>query len=176
VPPALRYMNEALPIVLVPSELRLRLGRRGQCSAQTSHVLVDALAVLVRISSHDLIASVLNRNGHLTGRGNRWTRDRVAAIAIVSIPCYRSDEQHPHSSMNLTDAAAPLEVSPRTPRPAIGCGAMSGDSPFADGGWVVSRDVVQGESAQALKRRIGLGSPRRAVLDSEQHEGLFSTT
>ena len=69
-PPALRYVKEVHLIVLVPSELRLPRGRHGQCTAQTSHVLVEAVAVLARISSHDLIASVLDRNGHLTGRGN----------------------------------------------------------------------------------------------------------
>jgi hypothetical protein len=28
-------------------------------------------------TGEDFIAGVLNRNGHLTGRGNRWTRERV---------------------------------------------------------------------------------------------------
>jgi DNA invertase Pin-like site-specific DNA recombinase len=159
------------------TELRLPRRRRGQCGAQTSHELIEAVAVLARICSDDLIAGVLNRNGHLTGRGNRWTRERVAALrSHHRIPCYRPDEQHPHPWMNLTDAATLLDVSPRTLRLAIDRGDISADHPFADGPWVISRDVLQGESARALKRRIGLGSRRPAVLDSEQHEGLFSNT
>jgi hypothetical protein len=47
----------------VPTELR----------AQTPKALLDAVTVLARICSDDLIAGILNRNGMLPGRGNRWT-------------------------------------------------------------------------------------------------------
>jgi DNA invertase Pin-like site-specific DNA recombinase len=159
------------------TELRLPRRRRGQCSTQTSRELIDAVAVLARICSDDLIAGVLNRNGHLTGRGNRWTRERVTALrSHHRIPCYKSDEPQQQQWMNLTDAAALLDISPKTLRLAIDRGDLSADHPFADGPWVISRDVLQSEAGQALKRRIGAGSRRPAVLDSEQHEDLFSTT
>jgi DNA invertase Pin-like site-specific DNA recombinase len=158
-------------------ELRLPRRRRGQCSTQTSRELIEAVVVLARICSDDLIAGVLNRNGHLTGRGNRWTRERVTALrSHHRIPCYKSDEPQQQQWMNLTDAAALLGISPKTLRLAIDRGDLSADHPFADGPWVISRDVLQSEAAQALKRRIGAGSRRPAVLDSEQHEDLFSTT
>ena len=77
--------------------------------------MIEAVAVLARISSDDIIASVLNRNGHLTGRNNRWTRERVTALrSHHRIPCYKPDEQP--SWVNLTDAAAYLDISPRTLR------------------------------------------------------------
>jgi DNA invertase Pin-like site-specific DNA recombinase len=57
------------------TELRLPRRRRGQCRTQTSRELIEAVEVLARICSDDLIAGILNRNGHLTGRGNRWTRE-----------------------------------------------------------------------------------------------------
>jgi hypothetical protein len=159
------------------TELRLPRRRRGQCSAQTSRELIEAVAILARICSDDLIAGVLNRNGHLTGRGNRWTRERVTALrSHHRIPCYKPDEQQPHPWLNLTDAAALLNVSPRTLRLAIDHGDISADHPFADGPWVISKDVLQGESGQALKQRIGSGTRRPAVLNSDQHESLFSTT
>jgi hypothetical protein len=76
------------------TEVRLPRRRRGQCSTQTSHELIDAIEVLARICSDDLIAGILNRNGHLTGRGNRWTRERVAALrSHHRIPSYQRDEQ-----------------------------------------------------------------------------------
>jgi hypothetical protein len=159
------------------TELRLPRRRRGQCSTQTSHELVEAVAVLARICSDDFIAGVLNRNGHLTGRGNRWTRERVTALrSHHRIPCYKSDEQQPGSWMNLTDAAALLDVSPRTLRLAIDRGEISADHPFVDGPWVISRNTLQGEAAQALRRRVGVGKRRPAILVSEQHQSLFSTT
>jgi DNA invertase Pin-like site-specific DNA recombinase len=159
------------------TELRLPRRRRGQCCTQTSRELVEAVGVLARICSDDLIAGILNRNGHLTGRGNRWTRERVTALrSHHRIPCYKRDEQPQRPWMNLTDAAALLDVSPRTLRLAIDRGDISADHPFADGPWVISRDALEGESVQALKRRVARETRRPAVLDSQQHESLFSTT
>jgi DNA invertase Pin-like site-specific DNA recombinase len=159
------------------TELRLPRRRRGQCSTQTSRELIEAVAILARICSDNLIAGVLNRNGHLTGRGNRWTRERVTALrSHHRIPCYKPDEPQRQSWMTLTDAAALLDVSPRTLRLAIDRGDICADHPFADGPWVISRDVLQGEAAQALKRRIAAGSRRPAVLQSAEHDSLFSTT
>ncbi len=159
------------------TELRLPRRRRGQCSTQTSRELIEAVGVLARICSDDLLAGILNRNGHLTGRGNRWTRERVTALrSHHRIPCYKRDEQQQRPWMNLTDAAALLDVSPRTLRLAIDRGDISADHPFADGPWVISRDALEGESARALKRRVARELRRPAVLDSQQHESLFSTT
>jgi hypothetical protein len=159
------------------TELRLPRRRRGQCSTQTSRELIEAVGVLARICSDDLIAGILNRNGHLTGRGNRWTRERVTALrSHHRIPCNKRDEQQQQPWMNLTDAAALLDVSPRTLRLAIDRGDISADHPFADGPWIISRDVLEGESAQALKRRVSRGTRGPAVLDSQQDQTLFSTT
>jgi hypothetical protein len=69
--------DEAAEIVLVVhwaggahTELRLPRRRRGQCTG-TSIEIVEAVRVLVRIAGDDLIAGLLNRNGLVTGRGNR---------------------------------------------------------------------------------------------------------
>jgi len=157
------------------TELRLPRRRRGQCSTQTSRELIEAVGVLSRICSDDLIAGILNRNGHLTGRGNRWTRERVTALrSHHRIPCCSRGEQPPRW-MNLTDAAALLDVSPRTLRLAIDHGDIPADHPFADGPWIISRDVLGGESAQSLKRRVSQGARRPAVPNSQQEENLFST-
>ena len=159
----------------VHTELRLPRRRRGQCSTQTSRELIEAVTVLARIASDDLIAGILNRNGHLTGRGNRWTRERVTALrSHHRIPCYKPEEQQPW--MNLTDAAAVLDISSRTLRLAIDRGDISADHPFADGPWVISRNVLQCPAAQELKQRAKMGHRRPAVLLSEQHQCLFSTT
>ena len=159
------------------TELRLPRRRRGQCSTQTSRELIEAVGVLARICSDDLIAGILNRNGHLTGRGNRWTRERVTALrSHHRIPCYKREEQQQQPWMNLTDAAALLDLSPRTLRLAIDRGDICADHPFADGPWVISRDALEGESAQALKRRVAREVRRPRIPDSQQHESLFSTT
>jgi hypothetical protein len=159
----------------VHTELRLPRRRRGQCSTQTSRELIDAITVLARIASDDRIASVLNRNGHLTGRGNRWTRERVTALrSHHRIPCHKPDEQHPW--INLTDAAALPDISPRTLRMAIDRGEILADHPFADGPWVISRDIMESEAAQTLKLRAHTRPCKPAVPHSEQNQILFSTT
>ena len=80
----------------VHTELRLPRRRRGQSSTQTLRELIESITVLARISSDDIIASVLNRNGHPTGCGNRWTRERVTALrSHHRIPCYQPDQQQP---------------------------------------------------------------------------------
>ena len=141
--------------------------RRGQCSTQTSRELIEAVAVLARISSDDVIAGVLNRNGHLTGRGNRWTRERVTALrSHHRIPGYSKSE--PSTWLNLTEAAALLEISPGALRLAIDRGEIPAHHPFADGPWVISRDILQGEAALRLSKRVKLGlrTPQKLVLHS----------
>jgi DNA invertase Pin-like site-specific DNA recombinase len=159
----------------VHTELRLPRRRRGQSSTQTSRDLIEAITVLARISSDDIIASVLNRNGHLTGRGNRWTRERVTALrSHHRIPCYKPDEQQ--SWVNLTDAAAYLDISPRTLRLAIDRGEVPADHPFADGPWVISRQILDSNAAQTLVRRAQVRPRKPAVPLSEKHLDLFSST
>ena len=159
----------------VHPELRLPRRRRGQCSAQTPRQVIEAVAMLARISSDDISASVLNRNGHLTGRGNRWTRERVTALrSHHRIPCCKPDE--PQRWVNLTDAAAYLEISSRTLRLAIDRGDIQADHPFADGPWVISRDALESKAAQTLKQRAHVRPHKPAVLVSETHLNLFSST
>src|SRR6516225_9942558 len=68
--------------------------RRGQNSSQTTQEVVGAVRMLARICSDDLIAGVLNRNGLQTGRGNRWTRERVTALrSHHEIPCHSPERR-----------------------------------------------------------------------------------
>ena len=90
----------------VHTELRVPRRRRGQNSAQTPKDLIAAIRVLARICSDDVLASTLNRNGLLTGRGNRWTRERVTALRTHHrIACYDRDRRASEGWMNLTEAA-----------------------------------------------------------------------
>lgn len=59
-------------------ELRMPKRRRGQHNS-TSAEIIAAIRQLALIASDDLIAGILNRNGLVTGHGNRWTRERVTA-------------------------------------------------------------------------------------------------
>ena len=153
----------------VHTELRLPHRRRGQSSTQTPRKLIEAVTVLARISSDDGIVGVLNRNGHLTGRGNRWTRERVTALrSRHSIACYKPENRQ--LWINLTDAAALLDISPRTLRLAINRAEIPADHPFADGPWVISGNVLEAKAAQTRKQRARMRPRKPAILLSEQHQ------
>jgi DNA invertase Pin-like site-specific DNA recombinase len=104
----------------VHTELRLPRRRRGQNSSQTSKETVDAVRVLARICSDDMIAGALHRAGLQTGRGNRWTRERVSALrSHHDIPGYSVERRKTEGWMTLTEAALSLGVSGRTLRLAV---------------------------------------------------------
>src|SRR4029450_578911 len=78
--------QEAAEIVLIVHwiggdhrEGRLPRRRRGQ-RYSTSVDVIAAVPQLVLIANDDLIAGILNRNGLVTGYGNRCTRERVTSL------------------------------------------------------------------------------------------------
>ncbi|MER3353822.1 MAG: recombinase family protein, partial [Hoeflea sp. D1-CHI-28] len=87
------------------TELRLPKRRRGQRNA-TSADIVEAVRQLARIASDDVIAGVLNRNGLVTGNGNRWTRERITALrSYRKIPVFKPDPGGLDLWLNLSGAA-----------------------------------------------------------------------
>ena len=73
----------------VHTEVRLPKRRRGQRNS-TSADIIAAVRQLVLVADDDLIAGILNRNGLMTGHGNRWTREWVTALrSYHNIPVYR---------------------------------------------------------------------------------------
>jgi hypothetical protein len=161
----------------VHTELRLPRRRRGQNSTQTSKDIVDAVRTLARICSDDLLANVLNRNGLLTGRGNRWTRERVVSLRTHhGIACYDRDRRASEGWMNLNEAARVLGISPRTLRLAVERGEIDAAHPLREGPWVFQRRVLEGPAATALVARVRDRNHQAAIPNSEQGDLGFSST
>jgi DNA invertase Pin-like site-specific DNA recombinase len=159
----------------VHTELRLPRRRRGQNSSQASPEIVEAVRMLARICSDDLVASTLNRNGLLTGRGNRWTRERVTALRTYhEIPCYNRDQRASEGWMNLTKAADVLGISPRTLRLAVERGEIEADHPLADGPWVFTRSVLETPAAATLVARVRRHTHEVTIPTSQQGTLGFS--
>jgi len=152
--------GEASEIVLVihwmggvHTELRLPRRRRGQRNS-TAPDVVKAVRQLVLITNDDTIAGILNRNGLLTGNGNRWTRERVCALrSHRRIPVYRPALDGIEPWLNLTKASARLDIAPKTLRLAAKAGEIAAIHPFADGPWLFKRSELEGPAAQSLARR-----------------------
>ena len=104
--------------------MRLPLRRHGQRNS-TSADVIAAVRQLVLIASDDLIAGLLNRNGLLTGRGNRWTRERVTALrSHHRIPVHRPAEDGLEPWLNLSAAVRLLHVSSKMLRLAAQAGKI----------------------------------------------------
>lgn len=160
----------------VHTELRLPRRRRGQCT-HTAKEIVETVRVLVRLCSDDLIAGVLNRNGLRTGRGNRWTRERVTGLRSKhNIPCHHSEQRTSQGWMNLTEAAKFLGISPRTLRIAVERGELEAQHPLRDGPWIFNRRTLETEAAVKLVERVRDRGKAPAKPAAEQTNFDLSTT
>jgi DNA invertase Pin-like site-specific DNA recombinase len=161
----------------VHTELRLPRRRRGQNSKQTSKEIVAAVRTLARICSDEVIAGMLNRNGLLTGRGNRWTKEGVTSLrSHHQIPGYGSDRRQREGWMNLTEAADSIGVSARTLRLAVERGEIEAEHPLDEGPWVFSRYELEKKAAVNFVKRVRSGKPDPAIPNSHQRKFGFSTT
>lgn len=157
------------------TEFRLPKRRRGQRNS-TAPEIIAAVRNLAQIVSDDLIAGILNRNGLLTGHGNRWTRERVTALrSHHGIPVFRPAPEGTEPWLNLTDAAHLLGVSPKTLRIAAEAGVVEGNHPLSDGPWLFHRS----ELAKPQAQQVAFNSKRRAKHPAGPHadqKSLFAST
>lgn len=157
------------------TELRLPRRRRGQRNA-TSADIVEAVRQLARIASDDVIAGVLNRNGLVTGNGNRWTRERITALrSYRKIPVYTSEPNGLDRWLNLSSAAKLLGVASKTLRLAAEAGDIKADHPLADGPWVFERAELSKPAVRQLRKRARQ-NPKHPAGSHPDQQNLFSST
>jgi DNA invertase Pin-like site-specific DNA recombinase len=172
---------EAAQIVLVihwmggvHTELRLPLRRKGQRNS-TAPDIVAAVRQLVLIANDDLIAGTLNRNGLVTGNGNRWTRERVTSLrSNYRIPVYRPTQDGIEPYLNLSKAARLLGITPKTLRIAAESGEIEALHPLPEGPWIFSRSAVTGSEAQKIVMRARTSASYPTGLHPNQ-QSLFSS-
>lgn len=159
------------------TEVRVPRRRRGYNNGHTDKAQVEAVSLLAKICNDELIAGILNRNGHKTGRGNRWTKERVTALrSHHQIRSYSPENKAAEGWMNLTEAAAFLHVSARTLRLAIDAGELHAEHPPSDGPWLINRQELTTEAAQRLAQRAHRVNRRPAIPSENQHDLQFLST
>ena len=137
----------------VHSEIRLPRRRRGQRTTISADVIA-AVRQLVLIANDNLIAGILNRNGLVTGYGNRWTRERVTSLrSHHRIAVYKPAEDGIEPWLNLSKAARLLCVAPKTLRLAAQAGDIEALHPLPDGPWIFNRAVLSTQPARAITER-----------------------
>ncbi|MHA7774511.1 recombinase [Roseibium sp. M-1] len=158
------------------TELRLPKRRRGQRNS-TSSDIIAAMRQLVLIASDDVIAGILNRNGLVTGHGNRWTRERVTAHrSHHKIPVFRAAPDGNEPWLNLNKAARLLGVAPKTLRLAAEACEIEGVHPLPDSPWIFSRAELRKPRAQQIVRRARKNPKYPAGSHSDQQNLFTSTT
>jgi DNA invertase Pin-like site-specific DNA recombinase len=158
----------------VHSEIRLPRRRRGQRTS-TSADIIAAVRQLGLIASDDLIAGILNRNGLVTGYGNRWTRERVTSLrSHHRIAVYKPASDGIEPWLNLSKAAQLLQVAPKTLRLAAESGEIEALHPLPDGPWIFSRAVLSAPPARAITERARQ-NPRHPTGSHPDQQSLFSS-
>jgi DNA invertase Pin-like site-specific DNA recombinase len=159
----------------VHSELRVARRRRGENTAHTSKDTVDAVRVLARICPDEVIASFLSRNGLQTGRGNRWTKERVTSLrSYYKIPRYRPEARKRDGWLNLSEAAEYLGTSTTTLRLAIERGDVDALHPLPNGPWLLRRDALDRSQVRARFERLRSGTRASEPSSSQLDLGISS--
>jgi hypothetical protein len=159
----------------VHTELRLARRRRGYCSGHTSKEIVDAVRVLAHTCTDDIIAGILNRNGLVTGHGNRWTKELVTSLRSKhQVSCYKAASEESNHWMNLTDAAEFLGISSITLRRAVERSEIVAEHPLADGPWIFSRTTLESAAAKTLISRVQRNLRTRKTCFAEDQHKLFN--
>jgi DNA invertase Pin-like site-specific DNA recombinase len=158
----------------VHSEMRLPRRRRGQRNSTSADVLA-AVRHLALMANDDLIAGILNRNGLVTGHGNRWTRERVTSLrSHHRIPVFKLADDGIEPWLNLSKAARLLKVAPKTLRLAAEAGEIKAIHPLPDGPWIFSRADLSSSAAFAIAERARQ-NPNYPTGSHPDQQTLFSS-
>lgn len=153
------------------SALKVKKNRSGQHRWSAAGETLDLVRVLARQMPDKAIASVLNRSGKTTGRGNGWTKSRVCNLRSHNdIAAYREGERRDPREVTMDEAAAALSVSPSTVRRLIKDGQLAASQLCKGAPWIIKAadlerpDVKRAATARRL-RRSPSGNPLQKQLE-----------
>jgi DNA invertase Pin-like site-specific DNA recombinase len=151
----------------IHTELNVLRRRRGQNRMQTSPEVVDAVRVLARVSSDDLIARALNASGVKTTRDNLWTRELVRSFRSKhQIAVYSAAAEE---WITLARAAELAGVADLTLKRAIERGVVSALRPVSHGPWVLSKqELLRPETLERVTKKPRHAAAARAAPTAEQ--------
>ena len=111
------------------TEVAIERPRNRPASVRTDENTVELLRRLAAHYPDAVIAGILNRQGHRTKRGLRFTQSRVASLRKNwKIPCFQPSQEPPDGELvNVRQAARELGVAPSTIHRMLNDGFLAGD-------------------------------------------------
>lgn len=153
------------------SRMRVKKNKPGQNNWVTDAEVVELVRVLARRMRDQAIASILNRSGKSTGRGNSWTSARVAALRNhQKIAPYREGERAERGEVTIEEAAEALTVSPSTILRMINDQVLPAQHLCKGAPWIIrsddlKRDDVRANAKARRSRRPSSENLRQRNLD-----------
>jgi len=139
----------------VHTELSFRRRRRGESRTSAAPEAVDAVRGLALVCTDTVIAGYLNRNGLRTGKGNRWTREKVTSLRSKrGIAVYSVARRRAEGWMTLKEAAAELGLCEATLKRAAERGNVKALHPLPEGPWVLNRADLSSAGALEVVERV----------------------
>jgi DNA invertase Pin-like site-specific DNA recombinase len=153
------------------SSLKVKKNRNGQHRWSTDVDVVDLVRGLARQMPDKAIASLLNRAGKTTGRGNGWTQTLVCGLrGRHAIAVYREGERLARGQVTLDEAAAALSVSPSSVLRLIHEGKLQAHQQCKGAPWVIlasdiEKDDIKRAAAARRHRRPQSAHPLQKMLE-----------
>ena len=124
-----------------------RLGQHRWTTDVEVQALIPQLARQLNDAS---IASLLNRLGHRTGRGQSWTEMRVRSFRCDrGIPVYKAGEREDRGELTLEQAAEGLGTSKMTVLRMISAGTLTASQACKGAPWVIEASELQRPEVRA---------------------------
>lgn len=137
------------------TELRVSKRRSGDRGQTTSSDVVEAVRILARVFPDHEIAAWLGKAGIRTPTGANYTRALVASLRHTrGIPAHSIERRRADGWLSLEEAAAVMEVSPKTLRRAAQRNEVSACHPLANGPWIFARSDLETEVAKRVTTRV----------------------
>jgi len=152
------------------TSLRVRKNRAGQHRWGTDADVVELVTALARQLPDKAIASILNRAGKTTGRGNGWTRSRVCIVRNHrGIPPYREGERAERGEVTLEEAAGVLNISEATVRRLIKEKVLPATQHCKGAPWVIRADDLDNAT---VKQTADARRQRRPPSEDQRQNNL----
>lgn len=151
------------------SHVQVRRRKRGQNRLHTDTSIVETVRTLSHIQPDELIAACLNRNGLKTGKGNRWTTERVTSLRSKrKIEKYTQERKDANGWMTLTDASKYIGVSTTSLRAFAESKKITYQHPLPDGPWIFNRKDLEKPETKEWVKRIKQRTARGAEPEQPQ--------